>query len=264
MKYHHALAILGAVLIPTILPAADITEIEPGPDRLWLQFNLYNMHNTANAFGETYTNTYLEVEGGGRSGILDAYFFFDVNEIFGWGDHHEEAGHFFTKIKPRLSLDGLTGWDLALGPVSEWFAAFQYKGFNGGEYYYAGPGVDLKIPGVDILGLCFWPQFLRDEQGADFEYTGLQASLNWYTVLLDLPGESNLTYQGWLDWGFLNNYADRRPGGTPDEFQMFNGFFVNRGHFSVSFSVKFHYHFTYHYPENADATTWFLGAHYRL
>jgi nucleoside-specific channel-forming protein len=243
-------------------------ESEPGErrqnDYLWLQLNLYSMHNTANAFGDTYNNNYLELEGGGRSGILDFYYFFDVNEIFGWGSHKKEAGHFFTKIKPRLSLDGITGRDLALGPVSEWYLAAQYKGFNGGEYYYAGLGTDLEIPGVDVLSVNFWPQFLRDEQGADFAYTGLQVSLNWYTVLFRLPRDATITYQGWLDWGFLNRRAQKAVNGTADEFQMFNGFFLNWGHYSVSASVKFHYHFTYRNSLNSDATTWFLGAHYRL
>lgn len=233
-------------------------------DNLWLQLNFYSMHNTANAFGATYNNNYFEVEGGGRSGILDFYYFFDVNEIFGWGRHKEEAGHFFTKIKPRLSIDAATGRDLSLGPIAEWYLAGQFRGYNGGEYYSLGPGWDLRIPGIDVLGLAFWPQFLRDEDGADFAYTGLQASFNWYTVLFRLSRETSLTYQGWLDWGFLNRRARRRENGTPDEFQMFNGFFLNRQHYSISASVKFHRHFTYRDSGNADATSWFLGAHYRL
>jgi len=233
-------------------------------DNLWLQLNLYNAHNLANAFGSAYEDTYLELEGGGRSGFLDMYYFFDVNEIFGWGSHKDEAGDFFTKIKPRFSLDAITRKDLSIGPVKEWYLASQYRGFNGGEYYYAGLGTDLKIPGFDVFGLCLWPQFLRNRQGADMEYTGLQISLNWYTVLFHLPHESTLTYQGWLDYGFLNDDGNDQENGTSDEFQMFNGFFVNKGHYSLSMSVKFYHHMTYHDSNDAGATSWFLGVHYRL
>ncbi|HPJ71970.1 MAG TPA: outer membrane protein OmpK, partial [bacterium] len=158
-------------------------------DNIWLQLNFYSMIDAANAFGPTYKLSYLELEGGGRSSFLDLYYFFDINEIFGWGDLHAEAGNFFTKVKPRFSLDCIFARDLSAGPVREWYLATQYKGFNGGEYYYAGVGVDLDVPGMDVLGLCFWPQFLRTGEGVNFEYTGLQFSLNWYTLLFELPWE---------------------------------------------------------------------------
>jgi nucleoside-specific channel-forming protein len=234
-------------------------------DNLWLQFNLYNANHLPNAFGDTYSDTYLELEGGGRSGFLDLYTFFDVNEIFGWGDQsqHREAGQFFVKIKPRFSIDAMTGKSLSLGPVKEWYVATQYKGFNDGEYYYAGLGMDLDIPGFEVFGACLWPAFLRESNGANMEYSGFQVSLNWYTTLTRLPWDSTLTYQGYLDYGFGNTYA-RGEGATRDEFQMFNGFFANHGHYSLSCSVKFHFHTTYHDTENADATAVFFGAHYRM
>jgi nucleoside-specific channel-forming protein len=259
----------GIILIVLFLHVcADAADYSDGDlrknDNLWLNLNLYNMHNAANAFGNAYDETYFEIEGGGRSGVLDFYYFFDVNEILGWGDHKDEAGNFFTKIKPRLSLDALTRHDLAIGPVNEWFLATEYRGFNGGEYYYAGVGTTCSIPGFQVFDFNLWPQFLRNSDGADMEYTGLQISLNWVALLFTLPCDSTFTYQGWLDYGFLNRSAKDQDSGTSDEFQMFNGFFLNHGHYSASFSIKFHRHFSYHDTRDANSTAWFLGVHYHL
>ncbi|MFA6584054.1 MAG: outer membrane protein OmpK [Elusimicrobiaceae bacterium] len=234
-------------------------------DNRWLNLNLYQMWHTANPFGPPYNNMYFEVEGGARSGVLDLYYFFDVNEVLGWGTYSRNAGDFFTKIKPRLSIDGIIKRDLAVGPVKEWYIATQYKGFNGGEYYSAGIGTDLAIPYVDMFHLNFWPKYVRTSGDDEMNYSGLEISLDWYTVLCKMPWDSNLSYQGWLDYGFNNSYARSNGNGqTSDEFQMFNGFFWNKGHYSLSFDVKFHRHLTYRDTGNASDTTWFLGAHYHM
>lgn len=233
-------------------------------DGKWLQLNLLSMHHGANAFGPTYNNTYLEVEGGARSGVLDLYYFFDVNEIFGWGTHRDEAGDFFTKIVPRFSIDGITRRDLAVGPVKEWYVATRYKGFNGGEYYYVGLGTDWRLKKVDMLEVMVWPKWLRTDGSNDFHYTGVEASVVWYKTLCQLPWESNLSYQGWMDCGFANNFARKDVNGTSTEFQMHNGIYWNKGHFSLSGAFKIYRNLTYHHQLNSNANTWFIGAHYRL
>lgn len=235
-------------------------------DNTWMNLNGFYMMHTANSFGPAYSDGYFEVEGGARSGALDLYYFFDVNEIMGWGNYYKDAGQFFTKIKPRLSVDALTRRDLALGPVKEWYLATQYKGFNDGEYYSAGPGADLAVPGVDRLSLNFWPKYVRFSGKSKLDYAGLELSLNWYATLWRLPHETTLTYQGWLDYGFCNTYALKNASAnqTGSEFQMFNGFYLNKGHYSVSFDVKFHRHLSYYNQNYSNATTWFAGVHYRL
>ena len=234
-------------------------------DNLWNVINLYYMMRAPNAFGPAYDIAYLELEGGARSGVLDLYYLFDVNEILGVGKNYSEAGNFFTKIRPRLSLDGITGKDLSIGPVKEWYLATRYKGFNGGEYYSAGVGTDLQVPGVDFLQFNFWPKYVRFSGEQKLRYAGLEVSLNWYTLLRRFSGDILLSYQGWLDYGFSNPYSLR--GGdhaTGDEFQMFNGFFLTRGHYAVSFDVKFNSHMAYYNKGNSNSTTWFVGAHYKL
>lgn len=55
-------------------------------DFTWMQLNLYQGLGVANSFGDTYDLTYFEVEGGGRTGCLNFYYFVDVNDIFGIRD----------------------------------------------------------------------------------------------------------------------------------------------------------------------------------
>ncbi len=269
MKYH-GFALFAALL--SFLWAADVsaTAFPDGNirknDGFWNNINVYHMMHTANPFGASYDNTYLEVEGGARSGVLDLYYFFDVNEIFGWGSDKKEAGQFFTKIKPRISIDALTGRDLALGPVKEWYIATQYKGFNDGEYYAAGVGTDLAVPGVDLLQLCFWPTFVRFSGSSNTSYAGFEFSVNWYKKVWQMPGGIVFSYQGWMDYGFSNEYARTSgvPNSTPDQFQMFNGFFFTKDRYSVSFDVKFHHNFGYINQYHSDDTSYFAGLHYKL
>ncbi|MDD4005098.1 MAG: outer membrane protein OmpK [Elusimicrobiaceae bacterium] len=240
--------------------AADVRK----NDGKWLSLNLYQADNVANSFGSAYNMLYFEIEGGARSGILDLYYFYDVNEIFGLGTYSSNAGQFFTKIKPRLSIDGITRRDLSVGPVKEWYLATQYKGFNDGEYYSAGVGTDWKIPGVEMLSINFWPKFVRFSGTDRMSYAGLELCFVWYKTICSLPWGSTLTYQGWLDYGFSNSYArSNGNNATSDEFQMFNGFCFNKGRYSASVNIKFHRHFSYMNAQNSDETSWFFGLHYR-
>lgn len=269
MKFFNLLCGM-AVLSALCVAGASATAFPDGNirknDGTWNNLNLYHMMHTANPFGPSYDNTYFEVEGGARSGVLDLYYFFDVNEIFGWGTYRDQAGQFFTKIKPRISLDALTKRDLSIGPVKEWYVATQYKGFNDGEYYAAGVGTDLAIPGVDFLQLCFWPTFVRFAGSNDITYAGMEVSINWYEKLWQMPGGVVLSYQGWMDYGFSNDYArtSGAPNATADQFQMFNGFFLTKDRYSVSLDVKFHHNFGYIDQFHSDDTSFFLGAHYKI
>jgi len=234
-------------------------------DNTWNNLNAYYMMHAANAFGPSYDMAYFEIEGGARSAVLDLYYFFDVNHIFGWGTYYKDAGNFFTKIKPRFSLDALLGRDLSAGPVKEWYFAAQYKGFNGGEYYSAGVGTDMDVPGIDFLQVNFWPKYVRFSEENKMSYAGLELSLNWYKTLRRCPSGAVLSYQGWLDYGFSNVYSIRQGGSsTGDEFQMFNGFFLTKGHWSGSLDVKLHRHLSYSNANAANNVSFFVGGHYKL
>jgi len=238
-------------------------------DFTWTQLNLYQAMGLANPFGDTYDDMYFEVEGGGRTGYLSFYYFFDANHIFGQGenafgmDSPANAGDFFTKINPRFSLNFLSKDGIKFGPVKEIYLASVYKGFNGGENYYFGIGTDLTIPFFDMFSLNFYQKIDNTSFGAEMEPAGFVAMINWFTNVKKFNENFNLTYQGWSDFGFSNTYSEDN-GGEATEFQMFNGFFWNYAKWSLSTSVKLHNNFLYSSMNNHDATSYFFGLHRRF
>ncbi len=229
-------------------------------DFTWGQMNLYSGYNLANfGGGKSYNDLYLELEGGSRSGVLDLYYFFDVNNILNLGERDEVNGDFFTKITPRFSLDGMLKKDLSVGIVNEWFLATQYKGFNGSNTYYVGLGTNLDMPGFDRFGANIFSAYDSNNWGSEMEHVGYVLALNWYTELINFDNGANISYQGWSDIGFGNKTASEST-----EFQMFNGFFYNKGHYSASYSVKFHDNAGYKESESSDAISHFIGLSYRF
>jgi len=238
-------------------------------DFTWMQLNLYEAVGLANPFGDTYNDTYFEIEGGGRTGILNFYYFFDANHIFGQGENAfgaespANSGDFFTKINPRFSLTKLMGREKCFGPIKESYIAAVYKGFNGGENYYIGIGTDLAIPFFDMFSLNLYQKIDNTSFGADMEPAGFVAMINWYTNVKKFSDDFNLTYQGWSDFGFANTYSEDN-GGEATEWQMFNGFFWNYKKWSLSTNVKLHKNFLYSSANNHDATSFFFGLHRRF
>jgi nucleoside-specific channel-forming protein len=253
------------ITLPLIASAADYSDGNRRKnDNTWLALNLFHAQNLANPVGDEYDNTYLEVEGGGRSGVLDFYFFADINNLLATGDHDDHPGEFFVKVQPRLSIDSTFDTDLSIGPVKEWYLATMFKGGNGFERYYAGVGTDLKIPGFDVLSLNLYSMAIH-ENSNHLDYGGIVIAPNWYTVLHNFSDTTFLTYQGWAEYGFGNAYDSDKENGTHTEFQMFNGFYCYfMQHYALSFSIKFHRHLGYLDAESADATSYFFGAHYHF
>jgi nucleoside-specific channel-forming protein len=243
-------------------------------DFTWMQLNLYEGIGVSQPFaGETYNLTYFELEGGGRTGILNLYYFVDVNHIFGVRDELNEGnspGNYFMKINPRFSLTKLMNKESCFGPIKESYLATQYKGWNGGDNYYVGLGTDLAIPMVDMFSFNFYKMFQHIDgpnDDGDIESTmedaGWVLAINWFTNLKKFSDDFNLTYQGWSDFGLANTYAEDW-GGVATEWQMFNGFFWNYKKWSLSTSVKLHNNFLYFDGETHDAISPWVGLHRRF
>lgn len=238
-------------------------------DFTWMQMNMYQAMGIANPFGDTYDDTYFEIEGGGRTGYLNFYYFFDVNHFLGqgenaWGlEHPAIAGDFFTKINPRISLNFLKKDGIKFGPVKELYLGAVYKGFNGGECYYYGIGSDLDIPLFDMFSLNLYSKIDNDGFGADMEAAGYVVMINWFTNVYRFSENFNLSYQGWSDIGFANSWSEDN-GGEATEFQMFNGLFWNYQKWSLSTSVKLHNNFLYKSLNEHNATSIFVGLHRRF
>jgi nucleoside-specific channel-forming protein len=259
-------------------------------DFTWGQLNFYEGISVSNPYGspfgdaETYNLTYFEIEGGGRTGILNLYYFVDVEHIFGIRDEQKEGispGSYFMKINPRFSMSSFVP---KLGPIKEMYLATQYKGWNGGDNYYVGLGTDLAIPYFDSFSFNFYKMFQNINPGEDtngdgvddsweasFEDAGWVVAINWYTNVKKFSDDFNLTYQGWSDFGFSNKYSEDQgafwidgPEHVATEWQMFNGFFWNYKKWSLSTSVKFHNNFLYTDLETHDAISPWIGLHRRF
>ena len=238
-------------------------------DYKWLQLNLYSVLNNANSFGdETVDYEYLEIEGGGRSGILALYYFFDVENVLGWGDNGANPGSFFAKIMPKFSIDGMMKQDLSMGPIKELYVATMWKGWNGGEVYDIGLGVDLAIPGIDAFSIELMSVGMRT--GRSLYYDGMAVTWNWYTKLFDVTENSYLTYQGWGEFDFdANRSKDGRDAigmkGTSTQLQWHNAIFYNfGGHYAVSAAAKFYKNFLNIDGKKSDSVGFFFGAHYKF
>ncbi|BFL85238.1 hypothetical protein LFREDSHE_36880 [Shewanella baltica] len=124
-----ALAATAVAAISGNAFAADRTDLH-GTDYKWMQFNaMYSIDEHPIADGSDAHHNYLEMEFGGRKGIVDLYGYVDVfnlgNESS--GDKVDNASKIFMKFAPRFSLDAITGKDLSFGPVQEVYFSTLYN-----------------------------------------------------------------------------------------------------------------------------------------
>ncbi len=101
--------LLGFAAQATVYDSSDFHK----NDTKWVQFNLMRSVDNKIPF-HNQQDTYFEMEFGGRSGIFELYGYLDVFDVFdSSSDSNRHGGdNFFFKFAPRMSLDGLTGYDL--------------------------------------------------------------------------------------------------------------------------------------------------------
>ena len=114
-----ALAATAVAAMSSSAFAADRSDIY-ATDYKWMQFNAMYAFNELPSDGSS-GHDYLEMEFGGRAGIVDLYGYVDVFNLFTQdsGDKAFGANKMFMKFAPRFSLDAITGTDLSFGPVQE-------------------------------------------------------------------------------------------------------------------------------------------------
>ncbi len=180
-------------------------------DYKWLQFNaMYSLGEkpaSSTADGDNHHN-YLEMEFGGRSGILDLYGYVDIfnlgNETSENGDKNPGSGtsKLFMKFAPRLSIDAMTGKDLSFGPVQELYFAtlFNWDGLNGDgvNTSFWGLGADVMVPWLGKTGMNLYAHYDMNRK----QWNGYQFSANWFKPFVNFDNGSFLAFQGYLDWQF--------------------------------------------------------------
>ncbi|GLS92548.1 outer membrane protein OmpK [Psychromonas marina] len=180
------------------------------------------------------SHDYLELEFGGRAGIIDYYGYADVFNITGSdsSDKYEEE-KIFIKFAPRISLDGLFQTDLSAGPLQELYIAtlFNWSGNSGVNNSFWGLGSDINIPWLGKTGLNVYGLYDLNER----DWNGYQVSANWFKPFHFFENGSFLSYQGYIDYqfGMEDKYAETSNGGA-----MFNGLYWHTDNFSLGYGLK--------------------------
>ena len=199
-----ALAATAALAAPTF--AADRGEDIRSGDYSWMQFNAMYAFDELPSAGES-GHDYLEMEFGGRAGVVDLYGYVDIFNL-ATGDSGDKAtgsgsSKMFMKFAPRFSIDAITGWDLSAGPIQEVYFStlFNWGGGVIGEDVNAsfwGIGADVMVPWLGKTGMNLYAHY--DMNGKD--WNGYQFSMNWFKPFYFLENGSFVSFQGYVDYQF--------------------------------------------------------------
>jgi len=214
--------------------AADYTDGDTRKnDYKWMQGSI--MHAT-NEMPNASSHDYLELEFGGRAGILDYYGYADVfNLTNNESSDKYDAEKIFIKFSPRISLDGLFQTDLSVGPVQELYLAtlFNWSGANIVDQSLIGLGTDINVPWLGKVGLNFYGLYDLNTK----DWNGYQVSGNWFKPFYFFDNGSFISYQGNFDYQFGANSSDL-PGFTTSGGAMFNGIYWHSENFAVGYGLK--------------------------
>ncbi len=236
-----ALSILAATALPTVVSAADYSDDIHKNDYKWLQFNIMQSVDNKIPFGNQ-NDTYLEIEFGGRSGIVDLYAYVDVFDIFNSKDSDRHDGdNFFMKFAPRFSIDGMLGKDLSFGPVQELYISTVTNVGDGALFdHNIGLGSDIMVPWFGKIGVNTYARYVRENYGADNEgkWDGFQISTNWFKPFVNFDNGSFIAYQGYLDYKFGADEISDQAGRSDTSLEWFNGFYWHSDQWAVGYGLK--------------------------
>jgi nucleoside-specific channel-forming protein len=213
--------------------AADYTDGDTHKnDYKWMQANI--MYSFNELPGES-DHDYLELEFGGRAGILDFYGYVDIFNLANSADSDKAgAAKMFAKLAPRISLDGLFSKDLSMGPVQELYLASVYNvnGDNTVDNFSIGLGSDVMVPWLGKIGLNLYKYY--DVNTKDWD--GYQISTNWFKPVHFFENGSFISYQGYIDYQF--GVDDANAPKTTSGGAMFNGIYWHSDRFALGYGLK--------------------------
>jgi len=229
-------SLIAASLLTVASTSAFATDYSDGDinknDHKWMQGNL--MYAFDELPGES-SHDYLELEFGGRAGIVDYYGYFDIFNLTNSDSSDKaDADKLFMKFAPRVSLDGLFQTDLSMGPVQEVYFAtlFTMSGSDDStNNSFWGLGSDIMVPWLGKVG--FNAYGLYDLNNKD--WNGYQVSTNWFKPVYFFENGSFLSYQGYIDYqfGMKDEYSSASHGGA-----MFNGLYWHSNRFALGYGLK--------------------------
>ena len=204
----------------------------------WMQANLMYSIDEMPRIKDAQENghDYLELEFGGRAGVLDYYGYVDVFNLTNSANSDKDnASKMFMKFAPRVSLDALTGKDLSFGPVQEIYLATLFNWGGGGtddvNNAFVGLGSDITVPWLGKVGFNVYG--LYDVNNKD--WNGYQISTNWFKPFYFFENGSFFSYQGYIDYqfGMKDKYSTASSGGA-----MFNGIYWHSDRFALGYGLK--------------------------
>ncbi|SBS29739.1 Nucleoside-specific channel-forming protein tsx precursor [Marinomonas spartinae] len=230
---------LGLAAAATTTLAADYSDNIHKNDYSWKQFNL--MYASKELPGKN-SHDYMEMEFGGRSGIVDLYGYIDVfNLTNSTSSDKYGKDKIFLKIAPRFSLDAITGKDLSFGPVKELYIATLFS-MDGGTGKFAtnnnfiGLGSDIDIPWLGKTGVNLYA--LYDSTDHRQDWNGYQLSANWFKPLMTFDNDSFIAYQGYFDYQF-GMKTDKGYATSSTGFDNFNGIYWHSKRYAVGYGLKY-------------------------
>lgn len=233
--------------------AADYSDDTHKNDYKWAQFNLMYAEGEKPSTEDGQGHDYLELEFGGRSGVIDLYGYVDVFNITNRdsGDKTDGASKMFMKLAPRFSIDGMTGKDLSFGPVQELYVATLFN-IGGGAITgidadsgdaivgdtnngNIGLGADVMVPWFGKMAMNLYAQYDINAK----EWNGFQFSTNWFKPFVNFDNGSFIAYQGYIDYQFAATqngdiYVPKVSSGGA----MFNGIYWHSERYSVGYGLK--------------------------
>lgn len=237
--------------------AADRTDVHAGNYK-WMQANLMYSIGEKPEAGTGDKHDYLELEFGGRAGVVDYYGYLDVfnltNDKSSSGDKGPGKSKMFLKFNPRISLDAVTGKDLSFGPVKELYfstllniggGAINGTDANGNTYggdvnnYFFGLGADVEVPWLGKTGMNLYGLYDMNAK----KWDGMQFSANWFKPFYFLENGSFVSYQGYIDYQWGVDEVSFFPGEagqlkTDAGGAMFHGLYWHSDRYSVGYGLK--------------------------
>ena len=238
--------------------AADYSDDIHKNDYKWSQFNLMYAVGEKPSGEDNLKHDYLEMEFGGRSGVVDLYGYVDVFNLLGSdssdSDKKDGASKIFMKLAPRFSLDGMTGQDLSFGPVQEVYIATLFNWGGGGitgtrphddenittpvaingdvNNAFFGLGSDVMVPWLGKVGMNVYGLYEVNNK----DWNGYQFSMNWFKPFVNFDNGSFISYQGYIDYQF--GMDDTSAGSVSNGGVMFNGIYWHSERYSVGYGLK--------------------------
>ncbi|ABC27141.1 Nucleoside-binding outer membrane protein [Hahella chejuensis KCTC 2396] len=238
-------ALVAGLLFSSAASAVEVPEDIHAADYHWMNWHLYRGIDQRGG-PYKFDDTYFEIEFGGRSGALDFFGYVDFLDILGdSGNSDKNRGdNFFADIEPRLSIDYLTGMDLSVGPIKEWYLAFDLlmadTGPIGGlQVLWSGIGTDTELPWLGKTGIAVYARYVGENYGAKNEgsWDGYVAHINWFKPFYH-NGDDFVAFQGYADYEFASDLGDDDPARSSDSFQSYLGVWYHSKQWAVGYGAK--------------------------